>query len=358
MKRLRWLSRASAFLIGALLAAPGFAADYPTPKEGDWIVHDFRFHTGESLPALRIHYRTIGNPSGEPVLVLHGSAGSGLTLLNANFAGELFGPGQPLDVSKFFIILPDAIGAGGSTKPSDGLRMRFPKFDYADMNSANYRLLTEGLGIRHLRAVIGQSMGGMEAWLWGEQYPTFVDAIVPMASLPTQMSGRNWMMRRMLIESIRNDPDWDNGDYTKEPRGLKLADVWFNIATNGGNLGDYERAPTRELADKAVDQRLAARFGGDADNLIYEYSAAIDYNPEPGLNYISASLLAINSADDERNPAELGVMEPAIKRIKDAHYYLIPASAKTRGHGTVGSANFWKLRFQDFLLKAPHRPTD
>jgi homoserine O-acetyltransferase len=216
MKVSEWLALASASAFAVLSAIPAYAADYPAPNEGDWIAQDFRFHTGEVMPELQLHYRTIGNPSGEPVLILHGTAGSGADFLNPTFAGELFGPGQPLDASKYFIILPDSIGAGGSTKPSDGLRVKFPKYDYTDSNTANYRLLTEGLRIRHLRSIIGQSMGGMETWLWGEQYPNFMDTLVPMASLPTQMSGRNWMMRRMLIEAIRRDPDYNNGQYSSD----------------------------------------------------------------------------------------------------------------------------------------------
>ncbi|HWY61701.1 MAG TPA: alpha/beta fold hydrolase [Rhizomicrobium sp.] len=353
MKVSAWLVLACAGLLGA--ASPAFAADYPAPAEGDWTAHDFHFHTGEVMPELRLHYTTIGAPSGEPVLILHGTAGAGGNFLNPAFAGELFGPGQPLDTRKYFIILPDALGTGKSTKPSDGLRMKFPNYDYADMNNAEYRLLTEGLGIKHLRAVIGESMGGMKTWLWAEQYPDFMDAVVPMASLPTEMSGRNWMMRRMLIDAIRSDPDWNNGDYTTQPRGLKLATVWFGIATSGGTQGDYKLAPTREQADKIVESRLAAPATGDANDTLYQWGASSDFNPAPGLEKIQAALLAINSADDERNPAELGLMEPAIKRIRNARYYLIPASSETRGHGTVGMAKLWKQQLADFLTAAPHR---
>jgi homoserine O-acetyltransferase len=349
-----WLALAAAGLLCAASAAS--AATYSGPMEGDWIARDFHFHTGEVMPELRIHYTLIGAESGEPVLILHGTAGAGGNFLNDAFAGELFGPGQPLDTRTHFIILPDAIGTGKSSRPSEGLKMKFPSYDYADMNNAEYRLLTEGLGIKHLRAVIGQSMGGMKAWLWAEQYPDFMDAAVPMASLPTEMSGRNWMMRRMLIDAIRSDPDWNNGNYTTQPRGLKLATVWFGIATSGGTQGDYALAPTRAQADKIVESRLAGPAAGDANDVLYQWSASSDFNPEPGLEKIHAALLAINSADDERNPAELGLMEPAIKRIKNAHYYLIPASSETRGHGTVGAAKFWKQQLDDFLKSAPHRP--
>jgi homoserine O-acetyltransferase len=344
---------AAASLIGACIVLPAFAADYPAPREGDWTAHNFRFHTGAVMPELRLHYTTIGAPSGEPVLILHGTAGAGGNFLNANFAGELFGPGQPLDAGKYFIILPDALGAGKSAKPSDGLKMKFPNYDYADMNDAAWRLLTEGLGIKHLRVVLGESMGGMQTWALAEQYPDFMDAAAPMASLPVEMSGRNWMMRRMLIDAIKTDPDWKGGNYTTQPRGLKFASVWFGIATSGGTLGDYQLAPTREQADKIVENRLAAPFAGDANDALYQWSASSDYNPAPGLEKIHAALLAVNSADDERNPAELGLMEPAIKRIKNARYYLIPASAQTRGHGTVGLARLWKQQLEDLLRTAP-----
>jgi homoserine O-acetyltransferase len=218
-----------------LLSLAASAADYPAPKEGDWIARDFRFHTGDVMPELRLHYTTIGAPSGEPVLILHGTTGSGAGMLTAAFAGELFGPGQPLDVSRYFIILPDAIGAGKSSKPSDGQRTKFPKYNYDDMVAAQHRLVTEGLGIRHLRLVIGNSMGGMHSWMWGVRYPDFMDALVPMASQPTEMAGRNWMMRRMLIDAIRNDPDWNDGNYTTQPRALRVANAFFGIATSGGS---------------------------------------------------------------------------------------------------------------------------
>src|SRR5712691_10853840 len=205
-------------LIFTLTSLPGLAADYPAPQEGSWVVRDFRFHTGEVMPELRLHYTTVGAPTGEPVLILHGTGGSAANFLNASFAGELFGEGQPLDAKKYFIILPDALGAGKSGKPSDGLRAKFPLYNYADMVAAQHRLVTEGLGIKHLRLVIGNSMGGMQTWMWGSAYPDFMDALVPMAAQPTAMSSRNWMMRRMITDAVRNDPDWNNGNYTTQPR--------------------------------------------------------------------------------------------------------------------------------------------
>ena len=331
------------------------AADYPTPKEGDWAARNFRFHTGEVMPELRLHYTTVGDPSGQPVLMLHGTAGSGTGLLTPSFAGELFGPDQPLDAGKYFIILPDSIGAGKSSKPSDGMRTKFPRYNYDDMVAAQYRLVTEGLGIPHLRLVVGLSMGGMHTWIWGVTYPDLMDALVPMASQPTEMASRNWIMRRMLIDAIRNDPDWNNGNYTDQPRSLKVANVFYNIATSGGSLAYQKLAPTRALADKLLDDRLEAPFTADANDFLYQWDASRDYNPAPGLERIQAALLAVNSADDERNPLETGIMERDLKRVKNGRLYLIPASEDTRGHGTVGMPKFWKQQVQEFLQTAPRR---
>src|SRR5215813_11747142 len=233
---------------GALMLAWSLSSrgDYPAPKEADWIAKDFRFHTGEVLPEVRLHYATVGAPTGDPVLVLHGTGGSHANMLTREFAGELYGPGQPLDATRYFIILPDALGTGKSTRPSDGMRARFPNYNYDDMVLAQHRLVTEGLGIKHLRLVLGNSMGGMQTWIWGTTYPTFMDALVPMASQPTEMSSRNWMMRRMIIDAIKNDPDWNNGNYTTQPRSVKAATVFFAIATSGGTLAYQKLAPTRE----------------------------------------------------------------------------------------------------------------
>src|SRR3982074_347300 len=234
MKILSLLLRAATTALLCLIALAAAAADYPAPKEGDWTARDFRFHTGEVMPELRLHYAPVGAPSGQPVLILHGTTGSGAAMLSPAFAGELFGPGQPLDASKSFIILPDAIGRGKPSKPSDGLRAKFPRYNYDDMVAAQYKLVTEGLGIRHLRLVLGNSMGGMHTWIWAVNYPDVMDALVPMASQPTEMSGRNWMMRRMLIDAIRNDPDWNNGNYPAQPRSLHEAKVFFGIPTSAG----------------------------------------------------------------------------------------------------------------------------
>ncbi len=339
----------------ALFSNAGIAADYPAAREGDWVTRDFKFHTGEVMPEVRLHYRTVGERSGQAVLILHGTSGSGAGNLTNAFAGELFGPGQPLDARNYFIILPDALGAGQSSKPSDGLRTKFPRYSSEDIVEAQYRLVSEGLGIGHLRLVMGNSGGGMQTWLWGEKYPGFMDALVPMASQPTPMASRNWMLRRMMIETIRSDPEWNGGNYTKQPQSLRMANAFFGIATSGGTLAYQKLAPTREQADKIVDARLAGRPDADANDLIYQYDSARDYDPSPALERIEATLLAINSADDERNPPETGVTERAIKRVKNGRLYLIPASEDTRGHGTTGSAKYYASQLRELLQSAPNR---
>jgi len=342
-------------IVTAGLCAPAFAADYPAPRQGDFIARDFKFHTGEVMHELRLHYTTIGEPTGAPVLLLHGTGGSGANFLTKAFADEMFGPGQPLDAGKYFIILPDAIGAGHSTRPSEGLRTKFPAYNYDDMVQAQYRVITEGLGLRHLRLVMGNSMGGMQTWMWGERYPRFMDALVPMAAQPTAMASRNWMLRRMMIELIRNDPQYDNGNYTRQPPSLRLASVFFGLATSGGNLAYQKQAPTNALASKLVDERLAAPSSADANDFIYQWGSSADYDAAPGLERIDAALLAINAADDERNPPESGIMERALKRVKNGKLYLIPASDETRGHGTTGNAKFYAEQLRAFLAAAPSR---
>ena len=344
-------------LLGGLLAAMSIsvadAAEYPAPKTAVWEAKEFRFHTGETLPSVKLAYTTIGEPTGMPVLMLHGTAGSAASLLNPGFAGALFGPGQPLDATKYYIILPDALGAGKSSKPSDGMRAKFPRYNYDDMVLAQYRLVTEGLGIKRLRLVMGNSMGGMHTWIWGTTYPDMMDALAPMASQPTEMSSRNWMMRRLMIDAIRNDPDWKGGDYTTQPRAIQVANVFYGIATNGGTLAYQQQAPTREAADKLLDGRLAAPFTADANDFLYQWDSSRDYNPAPRLEWIKAALLVINSADDERNPPETGLMDAALKRVPGARYHLIPASAETRGHGTTGMAKFYLRELEALLRDAP-----
>ena len=339
----------------SIIALSAVAQDYPAPKEGAFIAKNFKFHTGDVMPELRLHYRTIGEPTGQPVLILHGTSGSGAGFLTPAFAGELFGPGQPLDATKYFIILPDNAGAGKSSKPSDGMRTKFPRYNYDDIISAHHRLVTEGLGVKRLRLVMGNSMGGMHTWLWGVKYPDFMDALVPMAAQPTEVSGRNWMTRRMMIELIRSDPDYNEGNYTAQPRSLKLANAYFSVATNGGTLRLQKRAPTRETADKLIDEMLAARGPADANDFLYQYDSSPDYNASPGLERITAALLAIVSMDDERNPSETGIMEREIKRVKNGKLYTIPASDDTRGHGTTANARFYKQQLQELLEKAPRR---
>lgn len=342
------MTRPLAFLLA--LALPASAADFPGRAEDDFVLRDFHFHTGETLD-LRQHYTTLGDRRKPAVLVIHGTNGTGAGMLNASFGGQLFGPGQPLDAAKYFIILPDTIGAGKSSKPSDGLRMKFPRYDYADMVTAQYRLLTEHLHVAHLRLVTGNSMGGMLTWSWTEQYPGFMDGAVPLASLPAAMASRNWMLRKMVIETIKADPAFQSGNYTAQPPSLKYANTFFGIATSGGTLGWQMRAGTHAQADRIVDDMLAAPAAADANDVIYQFDAARDYDPAPGLGAITAPVLAINSADDERNPPETGILQDNIKRVKDGRYYLIPASAETRGHGTTGNAALWKDQLAAWLAR-------
>ena len=338
------------------LATISLAQAQPVTGEGTWVVRDFKFHSGEVLPELKLHYHTVGAPSGEPVLVLHGTTGNGAGMMAAGFGGELFGPGQALDASRYYVILPDAIGTGQSTKPSDGLRAAFPRYNYNDMVDAQYRLVTEHLGVKHLRLVIGNSMGGMQTWIWAQRYPGMMDVAVPMASLPIPMSGRNWMLRRLLTESIRNDPEWLAGNYAKQPRSLQFASVFYGTATIGGNQAIYAAAPTRVKADTLLEQRLQAPFVGDANDHLYQWESSGDFDPSAGLEKIQATLLAINSADDERNPPELGVLDREIKRVRRGSVLLIPGSAQTAGHGTTGQAKWWKQDLADLLAKAPRNP--
>jgi homoserine O-acetyltransferase len=324
-------------------------------KEGTWVVRDFRFHTGEVLPELRLHYRTLGSPSAEPVVVMHGTTQSSASMLAPSFGGQLFGPGQPLDAARYYVILPDAIGHGRSSKPSDGMRAKFPRYNYEDMADAQYRLVTEHIGVKRARLVLGFSMGGMETWIWAQKYPDFMDIAVPMASMPTEMSGRNWLMRRLITDSIRNDPEWMNGDYAKQPQSAKFASVFYAIATNGGNQALYKAAPTRERADKLLEQRMSAPFSADANDVLYQWDSSRDYNPSGGLERIQATLLAINSADDERNPPELGAMEREIRRVKNGRLLLIPGSENTAGHGTTYQARFWAKELAELLQTAPRR---
>ena len=341
--------RSLTFVSAIFTASFVFAADYPTPMEGDYVVPDFKFTSGETLPELRLHYRTLGKPEKDAqgvtrndVLIMHGTTGSGAQFIRPEFAGELFGKDQPLDATKFFIVLPDAIGHGKSSKPGDGMHAKFPHYGYIDMVEAQYRLLTEGLGMNHARLVMGTSMGGMHTWLWGELHPDFMDALMPLASLPTQISGRNRGWRRVIIDAIRNDSDWHDGDYTTQPPSLRTAAemLWF---MSSNPVLRQKEAPTLtrtdEVLNKFVDDYMKT---GDANDVLYAVEASHDYDPGPNLEKIRAPLLAINSADDLINPPELGILEREIKRVPKGRAMIIPLSDKTRGHGSHTVAQLWK----------------
>jgi homoserine O-acetyltransferase len=330
------------------------AADYPPPTEGDYTIRDFKFASGETLPELRIHYRTLGRAEKDAqgkmrnaVLIMHGTTGSGTQFIRPEFAGELFGKDQPLDATKFFIVLPDGIGHGKSSKPSDGLHAKFPRYGYIDMVEAQYRLLTGGLGVNHSRLVMGTSMGGMHTWLWGEIHPDFMDALMPLASLPTQISGRNRAWRRIIIDAIRNSPTWRGGDYVTQPMSLRTAAemLWF---MSSNPVLRQKEAPTLTKTDEALDKFVADHLEtADANDVLYAIEASQDYDPGPNLEKIRAPLLAINSADDLINPPELGILEREIKRVPHGRAIVIPLSDKTRGHGSHTVAALW----QDELAK-------
>jgi homoserine O-acetyltransferase len=337
----------SLFFLASL--GPAQAADYPRPVEADFVIRDFRLNSGETLSELRIHYRTLGKPALDEkgiarnaVLILHGTTGSGANFIRKEFAGELFGEGQPLDATRYFLILPDGIGHGQSSKPSDGLHARFPRYGYQDMIEAQYRLLTNGLKINHLHLVMGTSMGGMHTWLWGEKHPDFMDALLPLASLPAQISGRNRLWRRMIIDTIRTDPEWKDGNYTAQPHSLRLAAEMLMFMSSNPSERQKEM-PTLKGADEQIDQFVSRTMKAmDANNVLYALEASHDYDPAPGLEKIRAPLLAINFADDLINPPELGILEREIKRVPHGKALLIPQSEKTRGHGTHTLAAVWK----------------
>jgi homoserine O-acetyltransferase len=318
------------------------AADYP-PIEGDYVIRDFKFASGETLPELRIHYRTTGKlEKNNAVLITHGTTGSGGQFIRPEFAGELFGAGQPLDASKFFIVMPDGIGHGKSSKPSDGMHAKFPHYGYRDMVEAQFRLLKDGLGVDHARLVMGTSMGGMHTWLWGESHPDFMDALMPLASLPTQISGRNRGWRRLLIDAIRNDPAWADGEYKEQPPSLRTAAEMLWLMSSNPVLRQTE-APTLAKTDEVLDKFVEDHFKtDDATDVLYAVEASHDYDPGPGLEKITAPLLAINSADDLINPPEIGILEREIKRVPHGRAIVIPLSDKTRGHGSHTIAALWK----------------
>ena len=355
-------TRIFASLLLIIATSSASAADYPAPVEADYIIRDFKFTSGETLPELRLHYRTLGKPEKDAqggtrnaVLIMHGTTGSGAQFIRPEFAGELFGKDQPLDASKFFIVLPDAIGHGKSSKPSDGMHAKFPRYGYIDMVEAQYRLLTEGLGVNHARLVMGTSMGGMHTWLWGELHPEFMDALMPLASLPTQISGRNRAWRRMIIDAIRNDPDWHGGDYAAQPPSLRTAAEMLWFMSSNPALRQKEAptlAKTDEVLDKFVDGIVK---DDDANDVLYALEASRDYDPGPNLEKIRAPLLAINSADDLINPPELGILEREIKRVPKGRAVVIPLSDKTHGHGSHTLAALWKDQLMS-LLKETEQP--
>jgi homoserine O-acetyltransferase len=351
-------------ILAVLLAsiAISFAADYPQPAESDYTIKDFKFASGETLPELRIHYRTIGKPDTDAhgeihnaVLITHGTTGSGAQFVRPEFAGELFGAGQPLNAAKFFIILPDGIGHGKSSRPSEGLHAKFPRYGYRDMVDAQFRLLSDGLGIKHARLVMGTSMGGMHTWLWGEMHPDFMDALMPLASLPTQISGRNRGWRKTVSDAIRNDPSWDNGDYKTQPQSLRTAAEMLWFMSSNPVLRQTE-APTLEKTDEVVEKFVADHLkSDDANDVLYAIEASRDYDPGPNLEKIRAPLLAINSADDLINPPELGILEREIKRVPHGRAVVIPLSDKTRGHGSHTIAALWKDELVKLLAESTTR---
>jgi homoserine O-acetyltransferase/O-succinyltransferase len=348
--------RLFALLLSLFSASFASAADYPAPTESDFTIRDFKFASGETLPELRLHYRTLGEPQKDAqgkttnaILIMHGTTGSGAQFIRPEFAGELFGKDQPFDATKFFIVLPDGIGHGKSSKPSDGMHAKFPRYGYIDMVEADYRLLTEGLGLDHARLVMGTSMGGMHTWLWGELHPDFMDALMPLASLPTQISGRNRAWRRMVIDAIRNDPAWNGGEYKTQPPSLRTAAemLWFMSSNPALRQKDAPTlGKTDEVLDKFVEQIVRT---DDANDVLYALEASHDYDPGPNLEKIQAPLLAINSADDLINPPELGILEREIKRVPHGRAIVIPFSDKTRGHGSHTVAALWKDQLEDLL---------
>jgi homoserine O-acetyltransferase/O-succinyltransferase len=352
--------RVSIFMLLVSFAAlVARAADYPAPQQGAFVVKDYQFKSGEKLPEVKLHYYTLGTPQKDAtgkvrnaVLILHGTGGTGRQFLTSNFGGVLFGPGQLLDATKYFIILPDNVGHGESSKPSDGMHMRFPHYEYDDMIDLQYRLLTQGLGVNHLRLVMGTSMGGMHTWLWSEQHPDFIDAAMPLASQPVEIAGRNRMMRRMIMDAIRNSPDWNNGEYKEQPRGLTAAlDVLLLMGS--APLQMQKDEPTREKADAFLENYVVTRSKTtDANDMLYYFDASRNYNPEPQLEKITAPLTAVNSADDMINPPELKIIDRDIQRVKNGRYVLLPITDQTRGHGTHSWPAIWGEHLGELLKRS------
>jgi homoserine O-acetyltransferase len=341
---------------------PAAASKWPT-REDDVALKDFRFRSGETLPELRMHYTTLGRPhrnaAGEidnAVMVLHGTGGSGQQFFRPQFADELYGPGQPLDIRRYWIILPDNIGHGKSSKPSDGLRMRFPKYDYDDMVVAQHRMLTEGLGVTHLRLILGTSMGCMHAFVWGETYPSFARALMPLACEPVEIAGLNRMWRQLAIDGIKADPAWQDGNYASQPtQGLRTAESLLFVA-GAAPLYYQAQYPTRTTAVAYAQDRVASGMAElDANDLIYQLESSRNYNPWPTLEAITAPLMWVNSADDFINPRNFTFAQRALRRMPNARFRLIPESAETRGHGTHTWARFWKADLIALLARSERR---
>ncbi len=330
--------------------------------EGDFVIRNFQFHSGESLPDLRLHYTTLGKPARDAhgrttnaVLILHGTGGTGQQFFQPQFATVLFGPGQLLDSSRYYIILPDGIGHGKSSKPSDGLHAHFPQYDYDDMVALHYRLVSEGLGVNHLRLVMGTSMGCMHSFVWGETYPDFMDALMPLACVPVQIAGRNRVWRKMVMDAIREDPQWQGGDYKEEPQQALRTSLDFLLIAGAAPIPMQKALPTRDAADKYLDDYFRARFSAlDANDLLYQVNASRNYDPSQQLGKIKASVMYINSGDDFINPPELGIAEREIKKVQNGKFVLIPASENTHGHGTHTWAELWKQYLAELLEKSAH----
>jgi homoserine O-acetyltransferase/O-succinyltransferase len=352
----------AAFCLFMSLSTRGQQTAPPATTEGDFVVKNFKFHSGEALPELRLHYTTLGKPARDAqgrvtnaVLILHGTGGSGHQFLQPIFAGELFGPGQLLDAARYFIILPDGTGHGKSSKPSDGLHAHFPQYDYDDMVLGHYRLLTEGLGVNHLRLVMGTSMGCMHSFVWGETYPDFMDALMPLACQPVQIAGRNRIWRKMVMDAIRNDPEWKGGEYSAEPQQALRTALDLLLIAGSAPLYMQKTLPTRDAADKYLEDYFKTRLAGlDANDLLYQVNASRNYDPSLKLATITAPVMFINSADDFINPPELGNAEREIKKVKNARFVLIPISDETRGHGTHTRAVVWKQYLAELLEKSAH----
>jgi homoserine O-acetyltransferase len=332
-------------------------ASYPNMKEGDYLVKNFEFESKEKLAEMNLHYITMGKPQKDKdghinnaVLIMHGTTGNGKGFINDRFSGFLFGPGKVLDANKYFIIFPDAIGHGNSSRPSEGMHMKFPKYTYNDMVKGQYILLTQHLKVDHLRLVLGTSMGAMHAWVWGYTYPDFMDALMPLASLPVEIAGRNRMLRKMAIDLIEMDPEWKGGEYTTQPKVGLTGAISSLIFMTSSPWQSQRAAPTRQTAEEAL-QKTKERYLSilDANDMIYAFDASRNYNPSPYLSKIKAPLFATNSADDECNPPELGIMEQEIKKVKQGRYILLPITDKTSGHGTHSNPTIWGEYLEELL---------